>query len=116
MSDKGVSAWACPASQSSSGGKTSLGRITERCDDFLRTLLTQGAKSAVITAHKRRDRISQWLVQLTARLGWQKAAVALVNENERILWPVLARARRFDPDHVLGEPAALATAGPTARG
>ena len=91
-------------SQNSSGGKASLGRITKRGDDYLRTLLIQGAKSAVMTAHKRRDRISQWLVQLLARVGWQKAAVALANKNARILWAVLARGRKFDPNHVSIKP------------
>ena len=98
-------------SQNSSGGKASLGRITKRGDDYLRTLLIQGAKSAVMTAHKRRDRISQWLVQLTARVGWQKAVVALANKNARILWAVLAKGRRFDPDHVSVKPEAPAMAG-----
>ena len=78
-------------SQNSTGGKASLGRITKRGDDYLRTLLIQGAKSAVMTAHKRSDKISQWLVQLLARLGWQKAVVALANKNARILWAVLAK-------------------------
>ncbi len=87
-------------SQNSSGGKATLGRITKRGDDYLRTLLIQGAKSAVMTAHKRRDRISQWLVQLTARIGWQKAVVAMANKNARILWAVLAKGRRFNADHV----------------
>ena len=57
-------------SQNSTGGKASLGRITKRGDEYLRTLLIQGAKSAVMTAGKRSDRISQWLVQLkSARAG-----------------------------------------------
>jgi len=94
-------------SQNSSGGKASLGRITKRGDDYLRTLLIQGAKSAVMTAHKRRDRISQWLVQLLARVGWQKAAVALANKNARILWAVLARGRPFDPNHASIKPGPL---------
>jgi transposase len=98
-------------SQNSSGGKASLGRITKRGDDYLRTLLIQGAKSAVMTAHKRRDRISQWLVQLTARVGWQKAVVALANKNARILWAVLAKGRHFDPDHVSVKPEGPAMAG-----
>jgi hypothetical protein len=51
-------------SQNSTSGKGSLGRITKPGDDYLRTLLIQGAKSAVMTAGKRSDRISQWLVQL----------------------------------------------------
>ena len=101
--------------QRSSGGKASLGGITKRGDDYLRTLLIQGAKSAVMTAHKRRDRISQWLVQLLARVGWQKAVVALANKNARILWAVLARGRRFDANHVSAKPAA-AMAPPFAPG
>ncbi len=98
-------------SQNSSGGRTSLGGITKRGDDYLRTLLIQGAKSAVMTAHRRRDRISQWLVQLLARVGWQKAAVALANKNARILWAVLARGRRFDANHVSVKPTGPAMAG-----
>ena len=45
--------------QHSSGGKTKLGGITKRGDTYLRTLLIQGAKSAVMTAHRRQDPISQ---------------------------------------------------------
>ena len=103
-------------SQNSSGGKARLGGITKRGDDYLRTLLVQGAKSAVMTAHKRSDRISQWLVQLTARVGWQKAVVALANKNARILWAVLAKGRSFDPDHVPVTPQVPAMVVPTMAG
>ena len=44
--------------QHSSGGKNSLGGITKRGDNYLLSLLIQGAKSAVMTAHKRSDPIS----------------------------------------------------------
>lgn len=100
-------------SQNSSGGKASLGGITKRGDEYLRTLLVQGAKSAVMTAHKRSDRISQWLVQLTARVGWQKAVVALANKNARILWAVLAKGKPFDPNHVSVKPHGPAAIGTT---
>lgn len=96
-------------SQNSTGGKASLGRITKRGDDYLRTLLIQGAKSAVMTAGKRSDRISRWLVQLKERVGWQKAVVALANKNARILWAMLTRGSAFDPDHVPSPPAARAS-------
>ena len=99
-------------SQNSSGGKASLGRITKRGDDYLRTLLIQGAKSAVMTASRRQDRISLWLVQLTARVGWQKAVVAMANKNAGILWAVLAKGRRFDADHVSVKPDGCAMAVP----
>ncbi len=48
--------------QNSSGGKTKLGRITKRGDDYLRTLLIQGAKSAVMSAAKRDVATSRWLL------------------------------------------------------
>lgn len=100
-------------SQKSTGGKASLGPITKRGDDYLRTLLIQGAKSAVMTAGKRSDRISQWLMQLKLRVGWQKSVVALANKNARILWAVLTRGQAFDPMHV--PPVPMARRGPQAQ-
>ncbi len=98
--------------QNSSGGKAVLGRITKRGDDYLRTLLIQGAKSAVMSAPKRDDPISRWLVQLTARVGWQKACVAMANKNARILWSVMTREQGYDPHHVSVKPAAKQPAPP----
>jgi len=99
-------------SQNSSGGKASLGRITKRGDDYLRTLLIQGAKSAVMSAHKRDDPISKWLLQLKERVGWQKACVAMANKNARILWAVMTREARFDPHHVSEKPLAKCAKAP----
>ena len=93
-------------SQNSSGGTARLGRITKRGDDYLRTLLIQGAKAAVMSAGKRDDPISRWLVQLTARVGWQKACVAMANKNARILWAVMTREQGFDARHVSEKPPA----------
>jgi len=91
-------------SQNSSGGKASLGRITKRGDEYLRTLLIQGAKSAVMSAHKRDDPTSKWLVQLKDRIGWQKACIAMANKNARILWAVMTREAAYDPRHVSVKP------------
>ena len=55
--------------QHSSGGKTSLGGITKRGDDYLRTLLIQGAKSAVHKARPDGDGLQRWIVQLKERVG-----------------------------------------------
>ena len=94
--------------QNSSGGKTVLGRITRRGDDYLRTLFIQGAKSALMSAHKRSDPISRWVLELKERVGWQKACVALANKNARILWAVMTREAGFDAAHVSVKPAAKA--------
>jgi transposase len=96
--------------QHSSGGKNCLGRITRRGDAYLRSLLVQGAKSAVLTAHKRSDPISRWALGLRERSGWQVAAVALANKNARILWAVMTRGERFDAHHVSVKPGAAAVA------
>ncbi len=98
--------------QNSSGGKASLGRITQRGDDYLRTLLIQGAKSAVMSAQKRDDPNSRWVQQLAARVGWQKACVAMANKNARILWAVMTREQGFDPQHVSDKPKASAAPHP----
>jgi transposase len=90
--------------QHSSGGKSNLGGITKRGDTYLRTLLVQGAKSAVMTAHRRQDTISAWALALRERSGWQKAVVALANKNARILWAVMTRGEVFDPNHLSIKP------------
>jgi transposase len=86
--------------QNSSGGKNNLGGITRRGDTYLRTLLIQGSKSVVWTAHKRDDPISRWVHGLREKHGWQKAAVALANKNARILWAVMTKGEAFDARHV----------------
>jgi transposase len=93
-------------SQNSSGGKTRLGRITRRGDAYLRSVLVQGAKSVVFTAHRRSDPISRWALALRERAGWQVAAMALANKNARSLWAVMTKADRFDAHHVSVKPAA----------
>lgn len=96
--------------QNSSGGKNNLGRITKRGDMYLRTLLIQGAKSAVMTAHRRDDPISRWALALREKSGWQKAVVALANKNARILWAVFVRGAPFDARHVSTKPASAMAA------
>jgi transposase len=95
--------------QRSSGGKNNLGGITKRGDTYLRSLLIQGAKSAVMTAHKRNDPISQWAAALRQRAGWQKAVVALANKNARVLWAVMTKGGAFDARHVSVKPGVTTT-------
>ena len=94
--------------QRSSGGKNKLGGIIKRDDTYLRKRLIQGAKSAVMTAHRRSDPISQWALALRERCGWQKAVVALANKNARILWAVMARGEPFDLLHISVKPGTVA--------
>lgn len=90
--------------QNSTGGKSKLGKITKRGDTYLRMLLVQGAKSAVVSTWRHDSAISQWVTQLKERCGWQIAAVALANKNARILWAMFARGKPFDPNHISVRP------------
>jgi transposase len=90
--------------QNSSGGKNNLGSITKHGEKYLRMLLIQGARAAVLTAHRRDDPISKWVYQLREKSGWQKAAVALANKNARILWAVFTKGKPFDARHVSVKP------------
>lgn len=90
----------------SNGGKNQLGHITKRGDAYLRSLPIPGAKSAVMTAHKRSDPISRWASALRDRVGWHTAAVALANKNARILWAVMTKGEAFDARHLSVKPGA----------
>ncbi len=83
-------------------------------DTYLRTLLIQGAKSAVMTAHKREDPISKWAHRLREKSGWQKAVVALANKNARILWAMFVRGKPFDARHVSVKPGGAQSTVPLA--
>lgn len=97
--------------QNSSGGKNNLGSITKRGDMYVRSLLIQAAKSAVMTAHKRNDPISKWVQDLREKSGWQKAAVALANKNARILWAVMTKGKPFDARYISVKPVGSAVVG-----
>ena len=86
--------------QKSSGGKASLGGITKRGDNYLRTLLIQGARSVAANAARHADPVSRWILQLQQRVGWQRTLVAIANKNARIIWAVLVRGKPFDAHHV----------------
>ncbi len=79
--------------QYSTGGKTRLGRITRRGDAYLRTLLVQGARSALQaalrTAPTRRTPLAAWIVATHARIGYHKTLVAIANKHARLIWALL---------------------------
>ena len=64
--------------QNSSEDKNNVGSITKRGDMYLRMLLIQGVKSAVMTAHRRDDPISNWAHTLREKAGWQKGSLVVL--------------------------------------
>jgi len=52
--------------------------------------LVHGARSVVIQAGKKDDRLSRWINKIRAKRGFNRAVVALANKRVRIGWAVLA--------------------------
>ena len=80
-----------------SGGKTVLLSISKRGDRYLRSLLVHGARSVVIQAVNKDDRLSRWINKLRSERGVNKATVALANKMARIGWAVLAHKTTYQP-------------------
>lgn len=89
----------------SSGASRTLGRISRRGDTYLRMLLIHGARSALLAAKRARARqqplteLQRWALTTEARVGHNKATVALANKMARIIWAVWAKNAAFDGDH-----------------
>jgi transposase len=81
--------------QFSTGDKTVLGRITKRGNVYLRTLLIQGARSALQFTAKRTDAKSVWVEAVRQRRGANIAAVALAAKHARLLWALLAGGQEY---------------------
>ena len=93
-----LSAWlGLVPNQYSTGGKQRLQGISKRGDSYIRSLLVQGAISAITRSKNRVDNQLTWARRLKAGKGLQKAAVALANKMARIIWSMMAK----DHDYVV---------------
>lgn len=81
--------------QSSSGGKSRLGGITKRGNEYLRRLFIHGARSVLRLAGSRTDRKSRWAEGVKGRRGENIAAIALAAKHARILWALLTRGEAY---------------------
>ena len=82
----------------SSGSKRRLGRISKQGDVYLRMLLIHGARAALVAARRTKqqpDRLRAWALELQARAGHNRAAVALANKLARIVWATWRREVDF---------------------
>lgn len=81
-----------------SGGHLVNLSISKRGDKYIRTLLIQGAQSALRFTSRKDDKLSRWCEEVKRRRGLQKAAAALANKNARIIWRLLTEETDFQPD------------------
>ena len=86
--------------QNTTGGKEKLGRITKRGDVYVRKLLVHGARSVLLTAHRRSDKYSSWAKTMRDKKGYTKGAVAVANRNARIAWAIMSSEALFERDFI----------------
>ena len=87
--------------QFSTGGKTTLGRISKRGSRYLRTLFVQAAH-VILMRPKNWEKFSfgPWLEQASQRMHKNKLAAALANKLARIAWSVLRHGKAFDTNRI----------------
>lgn len=78
-----------------SGGKTQNGRLSRRGNRYLKTLLIQGARSAILAAKKKTDQRSNYINAMVNRKGSNITAVACAHRNIRIAWALMARDEEY---------------------
>lgn len=83
--------------QHTTGGRPMLLGITKRGDKYVRAQVIHGARAVVRVAAKKEDRLSQWINELVARRGHNRAVVALANKLIRMAWVVVAREEVYRP-------------------
>jgi transposase len=81
--------------QHSSGDRTVLMGISKRGNQHLRSLLVHGARAVVRTAPSKTNPNNEWVNQLRKRRGFNRATVAVANENARIIWAVLRKGETY---------------------
>ncbi len=86
----------------SSGSKRKLGAISKQGNNYLRTLLIHGARSAMLQAHrlaaKDPDSLSElqhWVLALETHRPRNVATVALANKMARIIWVTWTQERDY---------------------
>jgi len=91
----------------SSGKKRRLGAISLKGDVYLRTLLIHGARAALLACRRNEKagrpltQLQRWALATQARIGHNKATVALANKLARIIWAVWTRGTTFNGDDAL---------------
>ncbi|MGG2399019.1 IS110 family transposase [Pseudomonas sp. SH1-B] len=86
----------------SSGDRRKLGHISRQGNVYVRTLFIHGSRAALLAAQRCHARtpekltqLQRWAIETAARIGHNKAAVALANKLVRICWAVWCHQRRF---------------------
>jgi transposase len=79
--------------QNSTGGKSRLGGISKRGDQYLRRLLINGASANLLRS--KATNADPWVIGLRRRRPSMVVTVALANKTARIAWAVMSRQENY---------------------
>ena len=85
----------------SSGGRARLFGIRKRGDRYLRTMLIHLARAVLCRSAGKTDTGSQWINGMRERRHPNAVAIALANNNTRIVWPLLSRDQENYREHTV---------------
>ncbi|KZM42503.1 transposase [Marinomonas sp. SBI22] len=77
--------------QHASGGKSFVGRMSKRGNQYLRKQLIHGARTLIHRTKEKNDKFSVWVKQLVERRGVHIGVVAIANRLARLTWILLHR-------------------------
>nr|WP_236286858.1 IS110 family transposase [Aeromonas veronii] len=83
--------------QYSTGGKFSLGGISQRGNNYLRQMVIQGAKALKIHMKCDKSSLGEWVARLEVVHHHHVVLIALANKIMRICWKVLTSGRDYQP-------------------
>jgi transposase len=83
--------------QYSTGGQAKLLGISKRAKVYLRKILIDGARAAVLCIKRDRAPIGAWLDKLDARAPKNVVVVTMTNRLARIAWEVLSSGNDYGP-------------------
>jgi transposase len=83
--------------QHSSGGRELMLGISKHGNNYIRTLLVNGAQALLVHCERKNDVISKWLIELKKRRGHNKACIACANKLARICWAIMSSDQKYSP-------------------
>jgi transposase len=85
--------------QHSTGGKVKIMGISKAGNKDIRTLLIHGGRAVMMNPGKKKDKRSQWAVNLKERIGMNKAAVAMAHKNIRTVYALLRNGGEYKDNY-----------------
>jgi transposase len=83
--------------QNSTGGKTRLGGISKRGNQYLRRLLINGASANLLRS--KTTNADPWVIGLRRRRPSMVVTVAVANKTARIAWAVMQRQKNYQENY-----------------